>query len=132
MFSSLYGLPVPPGASMDHGALNTSFMETVYRSLDYMDNVRALHELGYRYLTFHAGVDIPCEDLASEPGYEDVIFREAVPSLKPVADESINLTCLPIGSEEVVMLLDSDVVSYQVEEQYFTAVREPDDEEEGE
>jgi hypothetical protein len=94
-------------------------MTTTYRSLDYADNVRLLLAKGYRYLTFYAGKQVPCEDLENEPGYERVLFLEAIPSVKPMETEGENATCLPIESEDAVILLDSDIVSYQVDARYF-------------
>jgi hypothetical protein len=92
---------------------------TQYLSLDYADNVRRLVAKGYEYLTFYSEKEVPCEELRDEPGYEDVLFREAIPSVKPQADDGIAVTCVPIESEECVIMLDSDSITYQVESKYF-------------
>ena len=84
-----------------------------------MDNVTLLKAMGYRYLTFHGNREVSCPELEGETGYEDVLFREAVPSVKPMPDEDRNVTCLPIHAAEVVAVLDSDAVSYMVAERFF-------------
>jgi hypothetical protein len=90
-----------------------------YRSLDYAANVNLLRAKGYEYLTFYNEKEVPCEDLKEEIGYEQVLFREAIPSVKPQPDDGITITCVPIDSEECIIILDSDRYSYQVNAQYF-------------
>ena len=90
-----------------------------YRSLDYADNVTLLRRKGYAYLTFYDERPIPNEELRGEYGYEKVLFREAIPSLKPQADDGIHVYCFPIDSEETIIKLDSDDISYQVAESYY-------------
>jgi hypothetical protein len=90
-----------------------------YLSLDYADNVNRLVAKGYEYLTFYTEKQVRCEELEDEPGYEDVMFCEAIPSVKPLEDDGIAVTCVPIESEECIIILDSDEYTFQVEEKYF-------------
>jgi hypothetical protein len=94
---------------------------TEYLSLDYASNVRQLKAKGYEYLTFYAEREVSCDELKDEPGYEQMRFREAIPSVKPRKDDGISVTCVPIESEECVIILDSDSYSYQVDARYFQA-----------
>lgn len=90
-----------------------------YRSLDYAENHRFLIAKGYEYLTFFKEKPIPCDDLKDEPGYEEMLFREAIPTLKPQEDDGITVDCFPIDSEECIIMLDSNEYSFGVAEQYF-------------
>jgi hypothetical protein len=90
-----------------------------YRSLDYAENVALLKAKGYLYLTFFDEREVSGESLRQEYGYEDVAFREAIPSIKPQPDDGISVHCFPIESEETILMLDNDEVSYQVAVDYF-------------
>lgn len=91
----------------------------LYRSLDYADNYRLLIGMGYKYLTFFTEKAIANDDLKDEPGYENTLFREAIPTVKPQEDDGITVDCFPIDFEECIIMLDSDRYSFGVAERYF-------------